>query len=215
MQHKDIVAAYRRYPWRRAAVLVALAIVICVGAATWFVTMATEKPVLKQQCRDRFGVYMRSDTRFDACIDANAKKFLKGDFAESKDLGKAFLTLLTAVFVGSITFSEKIVNVQSAGPGSRNAMVTAWGSFLLALVTCGCGLAFIALAAGIATYYPNFNYWRHEQRSILMFGMSGVAFGAGLVALLVAGILTLFKKDSGTSTQSPLSTVEGESGERG
>jgi hypothetical protein len=189
-----MLAASRRPEWRRAARLAMIAIGICLVSAAWFVTAATEQPVRRTQCRDRFGSYAPSHEKFETCIEANAAKFLKGDFAESKDLGKAFLTLLTAVFVGSITFSEKIVGIQNAGPGSRNAMITTWGAFLLALVACGCGLAFIALAAGIATYYPDFDYWRHEQRAIIMFGVSGVAFGAGLVALLVAGILSLFRK---------------------
>lgn len=192
---RDMIAVARSPEWRRAAWLAMVAIGICLVSAAWFVTAATEQPVPKTRCRDRFGTYAPSHVKFEACIEANAAKFLKGDFAESKDLGKAFLTLLTAVFVGSITFSEKIVSIQNAGAGSRNAMIAAWGAFLLALVACGCGLAFIALAAGIATYYPNLDYWRHEQRAIIMFGVSGVAFGAGLVALLVAGVLSLFRKD--------------------
>jgi len=204
MRPKNALAMYRR--WRGATWLIATAAAICVVAASWFVTAAMEIPTIKLQCRDRFGVYVPSQAAYRTCIETNAEKFLKGDFAESKDLGKAFLTLLTAVFVGSITFSEKIVNVQNAGTGSRAAMMTAWASFLLAIVTCGCGLAFIALAAGIATYYPNFDYWPHEQRSIIMFGVSGLAFGAGLVALLVAGTLTLMKKQNPPKEPQPAQT---------
>lgn len=181
-------------PLTRAAWLVVVAAVICVAAAAWFIALAMETPRLKAECSNRFGAYARPSAAYEKCVDEKAEKFLKGDFAESKDLGKAFLTLLTAVFVGSITFSEKIVNLQKAGAGARNAMVSAWGLFLSAIVACGCGLAFIALSAGIATYYPNYDYWRHEFRAIVMFVVSGVLFGAGLVALLVAGILTLFGK---------------------
>ena len=176
---------------RRHVVFFVFAVALCAAAPVWFVAAAMETPRQEEKCRDRFGEYARNDPRYAKCIDSNAEKFLRADFAESKDLAKAFLTLLVAVFVGSITFSEKIVKLHNARRPARAATMSAWSFFLLAIIACGCGLAFIALAGGMATHYPNLNYWRHEQRAIIMWGVSGLAFGAGLVALLVAGILSL------------------------
>jgi len=48
-------------------------------------------------------------------VQGAANRFLDRDYAEVKDLSTAFLTLLTAVFVASITFSEKIVDFNRSG----------------------------------------------------------------------------------------------------
>jgi hypothetical protein len=42
--------------------------------------------------------------------DAFFETFLKYDYAETKDLAKDFLTLVSAILVFSLTFAEKIVN---------------------------------------------------------------------------------------------------------
>src|SRR5690349_17567982 len=58
------------------------------------------------------------------------------DYTESKDLAKAFLTLLVAVFVGSITFSEKIVDVKTSGVWAKATMILCWICILIAIVAC-------------------------------------------------------------------------------
>ena len=65
---------------------------------------------------------------------------VKTSYDEGKDLSKSFLTLIGAVFVASITFSEKIIDLKTAGPSGRVAMVTCWLSLLLSVAACGTGL---------------------------------------------------------------------------
>ena len=43
-------------------------------------------------------------------MDDYIKDFLTYDYAEAKDLAKAFLTLISVILVFSITFSDKVIN---------------------------------------------------------------------------------------------------------
>ena len=63
---------------------------------------------------------------YQACIEKQAKLYLERDYAESKDLAKTFLTLLSATLVASITFSEKIVDVSKAGLLPFGTMIVCW-----------------------------------------------------------------------------------------
>lgn len=150
-------------------------------------------------CYDNRGLHLRSDSDpqvWSTCIAEQAKRFLAADYAEAKDLGKAFLTLLIAVFVGSITFSEKIVDFQRSGWWPRGLMITCWSAVLLAIVACGLGLAFFVTAAGMATYEPQLMYQQLEIQAVKAFIVAGAAFGCGLVALLAAGIVALVDRNS-------------------
>ena len=51
-----------------------------------------------------------------------AELFLRYDYTETKDLAKAFLTLVSSILVISITFSEKVLGGQSARWRSRLAL---------------------------------------------------------------------------------------------
>ena len=44
--------------------------------------------------------------------NSSIKDLITYDYGEAKDLAKAFLTLVSAILVGTIIFSEKIVNFQ-------------------------------------------------------------------------------------------------------
>jgi hypothetical protein len=123
--------------------------------------------------------------------DQMSKLFVK-DYEEAKDLAKSFLTLLVAVFVGSITFSEKIVNVHDSGVWSKAAMITCWVALLLAIVTCGTGITYMVVAYGTAVYYPTLDYRFHETRAAQLFVVSGISFGVALCTMLLAGLSTFF-----------------------
>jgi hypothetical protein len=182
-----------------ATLLVTIGILACILAGRAFVRETLRPSDQVGECSDRDGDHpLQSDpAAYYRCIDARAKVFLAGDYAESKDLGKAFLTLLTAVFVASITFSEKIVNVKEASWWPRGVMIAAWSLLLVAIAACGCGLCFITLAAGQATYRPDLNFYELEWRSVVMFITSGLTFGSALVFLLVAGILSMLDGHAG------------------
>jgi hypothetical protein len=100
------------------------------------------------------------DDAFAKCIKATADAFVKYDYQEAKDLSKAFSTLLTATLVASITFSEKIVDLRTAGWWAKGMMVASWAAVLLAISMCGVGLVYATGAGWTATHQPQLNYLR-------------------------------------------------------
>jgi hypothetical protein len=102
-------------------------------------------------------------------MDERARLFIERDFAETKDLAKAFLTLLTAVLVASITFSEKIVDVNRSGWWPRGLMIGSWIMVLVAIASSGAGLALMAQGAGYAAYFPHANYRVFETTAVQLF----------------------------------------------
>jgi hypothetical protein len=166
----------------------------------------TARPEIVADCSDRFGIHhpVKSELlRYYACVDRKAQLFVERDFAETKDLSKAFLTLLTAVLVASITFSEKIVDLHRSTWWPRGLMISSWVLLLLAIVTCGTGLALMTIAAGYASYFTHLDYRLFEVKAVWLFGIAGLSFGSGLVALLVAGIVSLVDRSSSQPTTSP------------
>ena len=66
--------------------------------------------------------------------------FIKYDFAITQDLCKQFITVVTAVLVFSLTFSEKIVNFSTAKKYLRVLLGLSWASMLFSIVACRLGL---------------------------------------------------------------------------
>lgn len=170
-----------------------VAVVLCDIAARTFIETAFREPRLRDTCKDRRGVHRRTvaPEQFYTCADANAKRFVTVNYVETKDLAKTFLTLLTAVFVGSITFSEKIINLREAGWLNRGLIVLVWFALLASITMCGCGLAFMTLAAGQATHRPELDYTPLQSQSSVMFILSGLSFGAGLILMMLAAIVAM------------------------
>ena len=106
-----------------------------------------------------------------------------------KDLSKAFLTLLTAVLVVSVTFSEKIVNFQYRRLGPKLALVVCWILLLVAIASVGSALALMTYALGFAVYFPDTEYSVLENRAVILFIVSGLSFGAAMTSLLVASLM--------------------------
>lgn len=132
---------------------------------------------------------------FSNCVRSRVQNFLEHDYPESKDLAKSFLTLLTAVLVASITFSEKIINFSNASWLAKGLMIICWLTLLGAIVACGIGLALMAQAAGCAAYRPFQNDYRVlEHRAVVLFVTAGVMFGVGLATMLAAGVFSLVNR---------------------
>ncbi len=131
---------------------------------------------------------------FVECLEQKAKLFLEKDYAESKDLAKTFLTLLSAILVGSITFSEKIVDIHNSKRAPLLAMIVCWLLLMLAIVFTGSGLASMALGAGYAAYYPDADYWAFESHAVLLFIGACFAFGVAMLSLILAGVISLTDK---------------------
>jgi hypothetical protein len=145
-------------------------------------------------CFDRDSQIPWNSPLFHACVEKQADIFLGKDYAESKDLAKTFLTLISASLVASITFSEKIVDVGKATLVPLSTMIVCWVLLLAALVACGTGLALMTTAAGLAAYEPSLDYRQIENRAIRLFLGSGVAYAFALIALIVAGVTSLVEK---------------------
>jgi hypothetical protein len=191
-------------PLRHAIVLGVLclmAVGLCVWAGITFMSVASQVPPVIRFCEGRLGLHTFADpsqSGYRECVEDSAKRFLTYDYAESKDASKAFLTLLTALFVASITFSEKIVDVQKSSWWSLGLMVSCWVLLLVALACCGAALALMMIAAGYAAYNPHLSYWGLESKAVYLYIGAGLAFGGSLVALLVAGIISLVERRSQT-----------------
>jgi hypothetical protein len=178
--------------WKIAIAVLILAstgLTIKIVLLRWFPPLAT-----LTFCFDSSGGVPNYHPLFRACIERQAEIFLGKDYAESKDLAKTFLTLISASLVASITFSEKIVDVGKATLVPLSTMIVCWVLLLAALVACGAGLALMTTAAGIAAYEPSLDYRQIERRAIQLFLGSGVAYAFALIALIVAGVASLVEK---------------------
>lgn len=117
-----------------------------------------------------------------------SEMFLKYDYPETKDLCKYFLTLITTVFVISLTFSEKVINFGTQDY-LRWLLIFSWCSFLIAIIFCGLGLLFITIAAGEAVYHKTRNRNR-TVRAYKMIIIAGGLFISGLIILIGSTIIT-------------------------
>jgi hypothetical protein len=172
-----------------ALLLVGAGWVTTIVLANWFAP-----PIEFTYCSGASGGVPATDPSFRECLEKQAKLYLEKDYAESKDLAKTFLTLISAMLVASITFSEKIVDVSKAELLPLSTMIVCWVLLIVALVACGVGLALMTTAAGMVAYQPQLNFREMELRGVNLFLGSGVAFIFALVALVVAGVASLFEK---------------------
>jgi hypothetical protein len=118
------------------------------------------------------------------------QKFVTSEYDQLKDLAKSFLTLLIAVFVASITFSEKIVNYNSSTGLPKVLLVACWILLLFSVVLTGTGLTYITAGYHQALNFPHVKIMDLCTRGLACFGFSGLFFGIALANMLVAGILT-------------------------
>src|SRR5262245_31921416 len=109
------------------SVLCVAGVAMCFWAGRLFLRQVGRDVPITPQCSTRAGTFFAGNERdragYDACLEERAKRFFDRDYSETRDISKAFLTLLTAVFVASITFSEKIVNVSTSGWWPRALMI--------------------------------------------------------------------------------------------
>jgi len=121
----------------------------------------------------------------------DADTFMKYDYAETKDLLKTFITLISATLVLSITFSDKVVGITNGPIAARITLMVSWALLLLALICAGVAMCFIAAAAGKIIYREiplfNWSYWSLALMSWFFVLISGGAFVGGLVTMAIAG----------------------------
>ena len=179
--------------------LIAVAAVVIAGSLALFVRTVTAAPEVVADCTNTHQQQFEFSTQpaeFWKCREELAGIFLERDYKESKELATSFLTLLTAVLVASITFSEKIVDFSRSDGWSKAAMISCWVLLLIAIVNCGAGLALMSIAAGQAAYLPQTQFHHLEAPAVMLFVGSGGSFGSALVALIAAALLSVFDKRS-------------------
>ena len=176
--------------------VLALVAVGAIGAVSFYRTFSTV-PGERLICTGQYETFYRVPKgpvtpEFSSCTLDSAKRFTGADYPEVKDLAKAFMTIIVAVFVASIAFSEKIINIATAGVWSKGLMILTWIALFVSICACGAGLAFMVIAFGWATYFPFSEYRQLEIVATKTFLASCILFGAALMLMLINGISTMF-----------------------
>ncbi len=126
----------------------------------------------------------------DAVTLSEVEKFLKYDYAETRDLLKAFITLISATLVFSLTFSDKIAIMDRTKPLIRQFIFAAWTSFFAALALAGGGVVSIAAAAGCVLYgavpFVTCGTWTFAMLSWVSGLAAGALYTIGLLLLVLA-----------------------------
>src|SRR5260370_34163017 len=120
--------------------------------------------------------------------------FMKYGYAETKDLCKQFLTLASSILVFSLAFSEKIVNYGQSSAEANTFLFTSWVLLLFSIIACGVGLCYLALAGGQAVYGTGNTYLYFADTSYGWVLAAGGSFVVGLLAMVVAGIISSLKR---------------------
>jgi hypothetical protein len=131
-----------------------------------------------------------------------ADTFIKYGYPEIKALSIQLLTLLTAILIFSVTFSEKIINYPRTKIPVRFILIVGWTSLILAIISDGIGLAYNALALPYALTDLSLNtggtksiqFFDPAFSSIKAILMSGVFFITGLICIVLAGIFSIVGK---------------------
>jgi hypothetical protein len=90
--------------------------------------------------------------RSEEVVNHEGAIFMQYHYEEVKDLAKTFLTLVSAVLVVSLTFSEKIIDFPKASATQRLSLVATWVLFITSIIFCGVALCFLASAGGQAVF---------------------------------------------------------------
>jgi hypothetical protein len=133
-------------------------------------------------------------------MDEITKNFLTYDYPKAKDLAKSFLTLIAAILVVSITFSEKIIGFQTATRSKKVFLVMSWVLFFIAIICCGVALVFHYMAVLEAIdcgllpcdsprYSLNYRDFFNIGSTIM--GFAGISFGLGLISLIGSALLSM------------------------
>jgi len=122
---------------------------------------------------------------------------MRYDYAETKDLCKQFLTLVSGVLVFSLAFAEKIADFQKSPKFTRYVLLASWTLLVASIASCGIALVYLALAGGQAVYGAGDYYLQLAARCYTFVIAAGAFFVVGLVALVLAGAVATLSRVSG------------------
>lgn len=123
------------------------------------------------------------------------ENFLKYNYTETKDMCLHFLTLITAVLVFSLSFSEKVFDFHNSTKRKKLIVISGWCLFILSIIFCGLGLVANAIAGGCAVIELSEgikhmgNYYHPKSISNLFILFSGSLFILGLIFSMIAAII--------------------------
>ena len=119
-----------------------------------------------------------------------AAKFMQYDYKEVKELSIQFLTLITAVLVFSLAFSEKIIDFKKAKRIVKHLLLTSWSSFFVSIVGAGFSLVLNVYAASEMLYGPDpYDAFSASYFSAISLLIAGIVFVIGLAFLIIASFL--------------------------
>ena len=134
----------------------------------------------------------------------DVKHFIDHGYEEIKTISIRFLTLLTAILVFSITFSEKVVSFDTAESRIKWILILGWICFVTAITLDGIGIALNVYALASALYdqtinevignFESISYLDFTVRALVSMILGGMFFVLGLVLIVYSGILSLQKK---------------------
>jgi hypothetical protein len=123
--------------------------------------------------------------------------FLRIQYPEWKDIIKSFLTLASGTLVFSVTFSEKVVVLQSATRKQRRTMVACWALLIASIVFSVLALCLLSWASSAAAYQSSAlrdlrqiysqSFWAYASAANLFLLIAGFAFVISLICLTIAG----------------------------
>jgi hypothetical protein len=124
--------------------------------------------------------------------------FLEFHCPELKDLGKHFLTVISAVLAFSVTFSEKITEIPKATLPQKVLLMCSWLFLIIAVVASGAGLYFNfaagAQAHGAIIRGGKTDFKIFVRRTYRLYEIAGGSFIMGLVLLAADGVSKLLNK---------------------
>jgi hypothetical protein len=137
-------------------------------------------------------------------MDQAAEAFLKYDYAQTVDLGKAFITLLSAILVLSVTFAEKIINWEKSDRIPKILLLMCWGLLIFSIILCGASLNVIFATAvavahplgegrywGVPVYGAIVDYLDAASFAWFVMGLAGCTFVLSVILLPVVAILKM------------------------
>jgi hypothetical protein len=140
--------------------------------------------------------------------------FMQYHYAEVKDLAKTFLTLVSAVLVLSLTFSDKIVDFLNASRTQKAYLVITWVLFITSIIFFGVALCYLAVEGGMALYDDHFTlritdneagsyYYSYPatMANMALLG-AGISFTSGLATMIVAAALAAWQRKAPLSADS-------------
>jgi len=126
------------------------------------------------------------------CRTKIAERFIKTEYPEVKDLSEMFFTLVSAVFVASLAFWEKILFSAKPDSPAKFSPSEAWVALLLSIISCGVGLTLSEIAFDLAAWSPDNNFDKFASSSLFWPVLSGCLFVWGLVLFTFTSIWAIY-----------------------